>query len=72
MFEVLRDEAYMAWLNAIAMEELVEIETAEVAGVTATIAGADAIIVAPVMNCDWKVDPSKYPVEDTTFAPIFT
>jgi hypothetical protein len=61
MFDVLRDVTDIAWLNAIAIVELVAIDVAEVAGVMATIAGADAYIVAPVVNWDWNEDVSATP-----------
>jgi hypothetical protein len=51
MFEVVRDETDIAWLNAIAIEDVVEIETAEVEGAMLTTDGAYAATTAePVVN----------------------
>jgi hypothetical protein len=72
MFEVLRDETDIAWLNAIEMEELVEIATADADGVIATIAGGAIAIAAPVVNWDWNEDVRAIPAEDTTFEAICT
>jgi hypothetical protein len=61
------DEAIIAWLNEMATCVFVAMATADVVGVMATIAGADAYIEAPVVNWDWNEDVRATPVEDITF-----
>jgi hypothetical protein len=72
IFEVLMDEAIIAWLNVMATCVFVAIEAAEVAGVMATIVGVATNTDAPVVNWDWNEEARVIPVEVITFEATCT